>query len=322
MRDPLEELRNLSAAGPALPAEEVRRRGDRMRRRRTALQAVGAAVAVAAIASGGAAMTGSLTSSTPPAGPAAPSQSAPPSATPSPAEPTPTETPSAVVSPLPSSPAEPAPDGGWRTEIPGDVVDAVRATLPRAGGDVPGAVEDSSPDLPWWGLPCGDRGDGEYAEPLTSTWLAGLDGHRTDQRFVSVSPPASFQARQLVVYEKGEVAADVLAAIGQRAEQCPPEPDPDLPTELRWAADPLELDGAEGLLLSGGSFVEDTDDRTIGRTLVTVVRRGNAVLTAVLSDESSAALDALDDPDSRALLDATTRLADRMCVFSTEGCAG
>jgi hypothetical protein len=227
--------------------------------------------------------------------------------------------------PEPTSPRptpEPEPDGGWRTDIPGGLVEALRASLPESGGDVPGAVEDSSLDLPWRGLPCGDRGDGEYPDPLTSTWLAGLDERRTDQRFVEVSPPAGFQARQLAVYENGELAAEALAAIARQAEQCPPEPDPDLPTELRWTADPLELDGAEGLLLSGGSFVAGTDDRTIGRTLVTVVRRGNAVLTAVLSDESSAPLDALDDPDSRALLDATTRLTDRMCVFSSEGCSG
>ncbi len=318
MRDPLEELKNLSTAGPALPAEEVRRRGDRMRRRRTALQATGVAAVVALVAGGGAVMSGTLTSSTPPAGPAASRQTAAPMATP---EPTPTQAPSAVVSPSPSSAPEPRPDAGWRTEIPAGLVQAVRASLPAAGGEVPSAEEDSSPDLPWRGLPCGSRGDGEYPDPLTSTVLPEVDERRADQLFVSVSAPAGFQARQLVVYEDGDAAAEAVAAIALQAEECAPEPDPDLPTQLRWRVDDWEVTGAEALLLGGGSFVEGTDDRTIGRTLVAVVRRGNAVLTAQLSDESSAPLDARDDPGARALLDTTTGLAERMCLFSSDGCA-
>lgn len=504
MRDPLDQLKHLSldGTGPALSASEVRRRGDHLRRRRTALQATGVAAAVALIAGGGAMISGTLTSTTPPAGPATPTPSSPapspedagaipagfpldagieaapgmdstdlavddaidqpwwalpcqaeprgrddarsrtaarrvwvqgdswsksrqlvvyrdqetaaraftgleevvaacaetdevpPGAEPLTWEPDPagldgaketvvawgsnttdashtnhvglwaTRVGRAVVvsrhnqpgpiaaaqslesshltvvesmcvwsssgcsasSPGPQQPdqssaREPEPDGGWRTEIPAGLVDALWASLPQSGGDVPAADEDSSLDLPWRGLPCGSRGDGEYPDPLTSTWLPGVDDRRTDQRFVSVSPPAEFQARQLAVYEDGDSAAEAVAAIARQAEECGPEPDPDLPTELRWAVDTWEVTGTEALLLSGGTFVEGTDDRTIGRTLVTVVRRGNAVLTAQLSDESSAPLDARDDRDARALLEATTGLAERMCVFSSDECA-
>lgn len=220
-----------------------------------------------------------------------------------------------------SSAQEPQPEGGWRTDIPTGLVDALRASLPESGGDVPAADEDSSLDLPWRGLPCGSRGDGEFPDPLPSTWLPGVDDRRTDQRFVSVSPPAEFQARQLAVYENSDSAAEAVAAITRQAEGCGPEPDPDLPTELRWTVETREVTGTEALLLSGGAFVEGTDDRTVGRTLITVVRRGNAVLTAQLSDESSAPLDVRDDPAARALLATTTGLAERMCVFSSDGCA-
>lgn len=63
--------------GPALPATEVRRRGDRLRRRRTAVRALGAACAVAVIITGGIALGGNMTGSAPQ--PPAATQSAAPS---------------------------------------------------------------------------------------------------------------------------------------------------------------------------------------------------------------------------------------------------
>ena len=50
--DPIRDLENFSPGGPSmspLPAREVRRRGDRMRRRRTAALSVAGAAAVAAV---------------------------------------------------------------------------------------------------------------------------------------------------------------------------------------------------------------------------------------------------------------------------------
>jgi len=63
MRDPIHDLENLGPEGnavPALPPSEIRRRGDRLRRRHQALTAVGAAVAVAAVATTGAAVGGAF----------------------------------------------------------------------------------------------------------------------------------------------------------------------------------------------------------------------------------------------------------------------
>jgi len=73
MSDPFETLKHLDEgpAVPALPASEVRRLGDRMRRRRTVARTVGAACAVAVIATGGVALGGNLTRSAPPAAPPA-----------------------------------------------------------------------------------------------------------------------------------------------------------------------------------------------------------------------------------------------------------
>jgi hypothetical protein len=78
--DPLRDLEDLSSA--PLPASEVRRRGDRLRRRRHALQALGGAAAVVLVASGVALTTGLLDDGNP------------------------TEV------------AAPAPEDGWLTEIP------------------------------------------------------------------------------------------------------------------------------------------------------------------------------------------------------------
>lgn len=80
--DPLRDLDDLSS--PPLPASEVRRRGDRMRRRRHALQALGGAAAVVLVAAGVAVTTG------------LPDR--------------PTDDPTPV--------ATPSPEGGWLSEIP------------------------------------------------------------------------------------------------------------------------------------------------------------------------------------------------------------
>lgn len=115
MRDPMDELRNLSGdvSIRPLPPEVVRRRGDRMRRRRALAQAVAAAAAVAVVVSGGAFASGRLTGAENPVGPVAP----------------------APTSPKPSTTAEPAPEGGWLTTPPqGFPLDALLPSTPRESG--------------------------------------------------------------------------------------------------------------------------------------------------------------------------------------------
>lgn len=71
MRDPIDELENFDPGAPMtpLPASEVRRLGDRHRRRRTAGVALAAAAAVAAVAGGGALLAGGEPRTAPPANP-------------------------------------------------------------------------------------------------------------------------------------------------------------------------------------------------------------------------------------------------------------
>jgi hypothetical protein len=70
--DPLDTLSRLAdgQAGPMLPALEVRRRGDRLRRRRTGLRALGGALAVAVVLGGVALTTGMDGGTTPEPAPA------------------------------------------------------------------------------------------------------------------------------------------------------------------------------------------------------------------------------------------------------------
>ena len=72
MPDPIDELENFSIPGPAmtpLPAADVRRRGDKIRRRNNTLAAVGGLAAVAVIAAPFAIFAGGQQSDTTP-GPA------------------------------------------------------------------------------------------------------------------------------------------------------------------------------------------------------------------------------------------------------------
>lgn len=79
MRDDLfDALRTAPPAGDPMPAAEVRRRGDRLRRRRTALQAVAAAVVVAVIAGGAVTLADRLgPSAAPPVDPPNPTDTVP-----------------------------------------------------------------------------------------------------------------------------------------------------------------------------------------------------------------------------------------------------
>jgi hypothetical protein len=181
MRDPLDELRKLTdVASRPLPAGEVRRRGDRMRRRRTLTQAVGAVAAVAVVVSGGAFMTGSLSSAPVPPGPA---------------ERTPSPTPSE---------APPAPEGGWVTEIP----DGFRLDdgLPEPGGENGDRERSDRLRTPWVFDPCHEQAPGESS--------------RTDLTAVTQSAPAQLYRRQLALYPDGQTAEGVVDRFRQDLERC------------------------------------------------------------------------------------------------------
>jgi hypothetical protein len=304
MSDPFEELRRLDRAVAArrLDAAEVRRRGDRVRRRRTLLQATGVAAAVAVIASGGALMTGDLTGSTPPPTPAT-------------RLPTPQET---------DAPAEAVPEGGWTTEIP----EQLERTLDDSFWA--GVMGSTELDEPWKGLPCGDPGRGVFPKAareslerpyasLPSTWLA-LDEHRTDQSVDVLFGVHRFQGRQLVVYRDGRTADAAVATIRRQVESCAATSDDRSAGEPRWSVQPFAFGGDDGLLITGTEVAGGDRDRVVARTLIGLVRRGNAVLTASLSHQHSGPADDLTDDAAAGLVDDTSRATARLCVFAVDAC--
>ena len=148
MRDPIEELKNLSTSGSVpLPPSEVRHRGDRMRRRRIAFQAVGAAAAVLAIVSGGAFASGELTDTAPDPGPA-----------------------KHHTVPKPSEDA--APEGGWRTSIPQDFV--LTDGLPEPADETARRLSNRS--RPWQLDPCGEGKRGSDADRTDQRVLTQVGG--------------------------------------------------------------------------------------------------------------------------------------------------
>lgn len=184
MRDPLDELRRLAYDVPAspLPAEEVRRRGDRVRRRRAALHLAGAAAAVALVVSGAALASGSLTTVGPDHGPAT------------------TQTPSAEPRP---SPTEETPPGGWLTDIPADFT--VEDGMPEPGGDNEDRTVSDRLRTPWALDPCLDSAE---------------TGSRTDFVDVTQAAPAQFYRRQLAAYPDAAAAREVMARFAAELARC------------------------------------------------------------------------------------------------------
>jgi hypothetical protein len=201
MRDPLDELKNLTGdlSARPLPAAEVRRRGNRMRRRRTAFQAVGAAAAVAVIASGGFLVNGGLTGAAPEHGFA--TQAPTPSADP-------TETPT-------TEPADPVLESEW--EIPRDFpLGAGIDTTPDADSAF---RQDDSTDQLWESLPCGYRAKDRRSP---------ADDQRTAARGVSVQGDFSSMSRQAFVYAEPAAAQAALSWLETAVAACaaadaPPE---------------------------------------------------------------------------------------------------
>lgn len=190
MSDPFENLRHIFDEGSPvnrLPAPEVRRRGDRMRRRQTMLSAAGAAAAVAVIASGGLFVSQGVNGTAPDPGPA-------------------TNGPSSVqpsynqASAAASAAAEEATRSDWVTTISEDFPLALG--LPEEGGANPPRT--TATDLEGWH---------QFAcEAKAST---EADGQRVDGRGIVADTPAERHARELALYEDAETAR---SAVEQRID--------------------------------------------------------------------------------------------------------
>ncbi|HEU4511600.1 MAG TPA: hypothetical protein VFR87_00690 [Nocardioidaceae bacterium] len=290
MSDPLDDLRNLEAARPGrLAPTEVRRRGDRMRTRRTVLRVVTAAAAVAVIASGGAVVAGSLTSTGP--------QPAPAPAPPSPAHPSPTTSP----------PAEEPPPEGWLTGIPHGF--PIGLGLPEPGGDVPEWERADGPATPLSGIACAE------SEDLPA---GPVDGLR-----VEVAPPDESQWRHLLLFADAATAVEAQAALLSSADRCSEGaqsgPDDQLsPEEVRWTVGEAVSGGTHVVDIEGALHARGTDVRVPGRVLTRVVRVGNAVLVDRRDSASSATGM---DTEVRAFTADVEAVTEEMCVFSPDGCS-
>ena len=271
---------------PPLPAAEVRRRGDRMRRRRTLAAATGATLAVALVVSGGLALGGGLTTGSAPA-PVPPAGQSPSGS----AEPTPTPTPS--------------PDGDWRTSIPAgfplaeDLADLVSNSEEQVAGpgrdvrvfDVPFRACDRSADL----------------------------GAPADSLAVRHTAPEWFDGRVLQAYGDEAIARAVLEELLAVYANCPKEvfegpPDTVAVSTVR----PVPL-GEEGYLVTRTFSVDDL--RVPGLELLYLVRVGNALLVTNLSNEGGATdanvAEQLGERDP-----VVADVAAAMCVFAETGCGG
>ena len=283
MRDPFDDLKGLEGLSrPPLPAEEVRRRGDRLRRRRTALQAVGAAAAVALIASGGVLATGGETGTGPDIGPA-----------------------ERTGAPAPSPTAEAA-EHTWITTLPDGF--PLDWALPEPGGDVPEPEWDEGPGTALSAVACGEN-DALPAPP-------------TDGLRVQVSPPDESVWRHLLLFENDTAATDARAALLSTAERCSEgqqggTEDQLSPEEVRWSVSQSPRAETPVIDVEGAFYARGTDSRVPGRILTRVVQVGNALLVARRDSASSATGT---DPEARAFTGDVDALADLMCVFSAAGC--
>lgn len=233
---------------PPLPADEVRRRGDRMRRRRTAGSAVGAALAVALVVGGGIALSGELSTGTGPA-PLPPAN----------------QTSTGVSDPSPT------PEGGWRITIPTGF--PLADDLPRTVGS-DGEIAGPGRDVRLFDTPfeaCGRK-----------TML----GAPEDDLKVRLTLPEWYDGRQLLAYaddvEARQVLTDLVGVYAQCPEQTYAGPPDTVATNKVLPADL----GEEGYVVQRTFTTEGLP--TTGLELIHVVRVGNALLVTLQSTEGGA----------------------------------
>lgn len=269
MSDLFEPLRGL-AEEPArpLPPDEVRRRGDGLRRRRTALQSLAAACAVAVVATGAAVAVDVTRSDERPGGPATgvPLPSATSSSTPgSTSSPTPTAT----------EPAAPTSPAGGGARIPASFPLDLGLEDVRNDGDAD--VSGPARDLRLLGdlRVCGAPG---YTPAVTAT----------DRLTFIAAMPEYVRARDLSTYPDVATARAAAADLVSAYEDCPTfSPDGGETTVTNTVA-PADL-GQESWAVTQTSETAQFGPM-LGQEVVHVVRVGAAVLVAVTNSEGPGAM--------------------------------
>jgi hypothetical protein len=283
MSDPFETLTHLDEVpvDPTLPAAEVRRRGDRMRRRRTAVRALGAACAVAVITTGGIALGGNLTGAAPP--------------------PVTTQGPS----PLPS---EPPTDGGSpRTQQALSIPDGfpLLEGLPAEDVDTERKAEQN-------------LGTARIFDPCHNNADAAVETGRTDYRNVTQSGPAYTYLREIVVYESSSAADEAMLLAKGELERCPQYLYDDGISRDLWEPAPASerTIKADDFILEVNHGYSDYGITTLATSWV-VVRVGNAIVSLALDGEFGASKGSTRDVVDGEL-DVYDAIAPSMCLFADE----
>lgn len=313
MSDPIKNLKSLANEGtPMTPlsAAEVRRRGDRLRRRRTMLSATGVAAAVAVIATGGVLATQNVNGATPDPGPIT---SRTPTPTPTPSQsPTPTPSPSPTPTPTPRpNPAQspsPAPSNSVvdrLTTIPPGM--DLTAGLEEPGGDNGRRETTVAVDTPWSLDPCQRGGQPNNA--------------RTDFLGVSQPMPSANAARELAVHQNPEAAEQVLDEFPEALDRCSTSQYPG-GAETRWRIldAPTDL-GADDAIVVVGNYHQEAGYLTTTASHFVVVRVGNAVLIVATHGEfgQSQNDEAVKEADRQARGYAST-IIEKMCIYAADPC--
>ena len=273
---------------PPLPADEVRRRGDRDRRRRTLAAAAGSALAVVLVVGGGLALTGGLGS-----------QAGPPPLPPA------TQLPSETAEPTADPTPEPAPDGAaWRTTVPAGFPLAADLDEPRSTDE-----ELAGPG----------RDVRVFDVPFEACRRSSDLGAPVDTLAVRHTAPEWYDGRVLQVYGDAAAARQVLFELVRLYEFCDEDVFPGPPDTVAAATIRPVPHGEEGYVVTRTFSVDG--GRTPGLELLHAVRVGNALLVSSLSNEGGMT----DAAVARQLGERDPVIADvatAMCVFAAEGCAG
>lgn len=266
---------------PPLPPEEVRRRGDRLRRRRTVTAATGATLAVALVVGGGLALAGGLTTGSTPA-PVPPASQSPSGST----DPT----------------VAPGPDVDWLTRIP--------AGFPLA----PDLEEPRSVDEELVGP---GRDVAVFDGPFEACDRSAGRGGPVDALAVRHTAPEWYDGRALQVYDDAAAARQVLLELVRLYESCEQDVVPGPPDTVVSATVRPVPHGDEGYVVTRTFTVDGA--RIPGVELLHAVRVGNAVLVSSLSNEGGTTdADVARQLGERDPVIAD--VAGAMCVFAAEGC--
>ncbi|QIK65475.1 hypothetical protein G7072_03195 [Nocardioides sp. HDW12B] len=295
--DHFADLRAVPPA-PGSPAD-ARRRGDHLRRRRTATVAAGSALAVALTVGGVAwSQAGTQSRSQDPVAPSpsvvepSPSEPAP---TPSESAPAPSETPDADLTPEPGGPAQTAiaPDfpllDGWPEPDPEDV-----------------AVRGPSPDLRVFDerMVCG-----QTVDLLPSGGVEQLGA-----RQMGITRGGD---RLLVTFPDAAAAGAALERVVTALDRCPRDPSsPDDEEVLVSVVEPVDL-GDEAQRVTLGSEYGDTPGLYL--TVYHLVRQGNALLLDEIGSEGGGSKQGV-TREQRDARDAVTGVVEAMCVYRDGGC--